>query len=340
MTTELIDSFNRKIDYLRLSVTDRCNLRCFYCMPEKGIKLLKREQLLTFEEIIRATKILSGIGIKKVRLTGGEPLIRDNILSLIKNIHMVDGIEDISLTTNGLLLNEFLPQLSRIGVGRLNISLDSLNPEKYKIITRGGCVDKIIDGINKAIDIGFQSIKLNVVLTNIIDRDDIIDFIKFSIEKELSIRFIEMMPVKGLEAVECNRIIRNDSNSTLGIDNILSIMGMFGVYEKVEVKDGYGPAIYYKFIGGKVKIGFISNQKSVCHSCNRIRLTPYGTVRLCLFSPLELNIRDSFRKGFSDEEIKNSILDIIKVKPLDREHDPDNTKKRSMLLSHMNKIGG
>ncbi|MCL4378479.1 MAG: GTP 3',8-cyclase MoaA, partial [Actinobacteria bacterium] len=291
MAFELVDSFNRKIDYLRLSVTDRCNLRCFYCMPKKGIKLLKRDQLLTFEEIIRATKILSGIGIKKVRLTGGEPLVRDNILSLIKNIGMVDGIEDISLTTNGLLLNGYLPQLSRIGVGRLNISLDSLNPEKYKTITRGGCINKVIDGINKAMDIGFKSIKINVVITSIINKDDIIDFIKFSIEKELSIRFIEMMPIKGLENVECNRIIRNDPNSILGMDNILSIMDMFGVYEKVEAKDGYGPAIYYKFIGNKGKIGFISNHKSVCHSCNRIRLTPYGAFKLCLFSPLELNIK-------------------------------------------------
>lgn len=340
MTEVLTDSFNRKIDYLRLSVTDRCNLRCTYCMPEKGIKLLRREQLLTFEEIIRVTKILSGLGIKKVRFTGGEPLIRDNILSLIKNIHMADGIEDISLTTNGLILSEYLPQLSRIGVNRLNISLDSLNPEKYKIITRGGCIDKVIDGINKAIDIGFQSIKLNVVLTNIIGKDDIIDFVKFSLEKELSIRFIEMMPVKGLEAVECNRIIRNDSNSTLSIDNILSIMDMFGVYEKVKVKDGYGPAIYYKFIGGKGKIGFISNHKSVCHSCNRIRLTPYGAFKLCLFSPLELNIKELLRKGFSDEEIKNSILDIIKVKPLDRDHNFNSINNKAMILSHMNKIGG
>ena len=161
MTTELLDSFNRKIDYLRLSVTDRCNLRCFYCMPKKGIKLLKREQLLTFEEIVRATKILSGIGIKKVRLTGGEPLLRDNILSLIENIHKIDGIEDLSLTTNGLLLSEYLPQLFKAGVGKLNISLDSLNPQKYKIITRGGDVGKVIDGINKASDIGFGSIKLN-----------------------------------------------------------------------------------------------------------------------------------------------------------------------------------
>ena len=149
-----------------------------------------------------------------------------------------------------------------------------------------------------------------------------------------------MIPVKGLEAVECNRIIRNDSNSVLGIDNILSIMGMFGVYEKVEAKDGYGPAIYYKFIGSKGKIGFISNHKSVCHSCNRIRLTPYGAFKLCLFSPLELNIRDSFRKGFSDEEIKNSILDFIKVKPLNRDHYFNSTKKRLMVLNHMNKIGG
>jgi len=340
MAAELTDSFNRKIDYLRLSVTDRCNLRCFYCMPKKGIKLLKKEQLLTFEEIIRATKILSGIGIKKVRLTGGEPLIRDNILSLIENIHKIDGIEDLSLTTNGLLLSEYLPQLFKAGVGKLNISLDSLNPQKYKIITRGGDVGKVIDGINKASDIGFGSIKLNVVLTTIIDRDDIIDFIRFSIEKELSIRFIEMMPVKGLDTVECSRIIRNESKTSIGIDSILSIMGMFGAYEKVEVKDGYGPAIYYKFIGGNGKIGFIFNQKSVCHSCNRIRLTPYGAVRLCLFSQLELNIRDSFRKGLSDEEIKNSILDIIKEKPLDREHDVENTKNGSMLLNHMNKIGG
>lgn len=189
MSLELVDSFNRRLDYLRISITDRCNLRCIYCMPEKGIELLKREQLLTYEEILRATRLLSRIGIKKVRLTGGEPLVRENILALIKNINMVKGIKDISLTTNGLLLNEFLPKLYRIGIKRINISCDSLDSEKYKIITRGGCIDKVINAINNAIDLGFKSIKLNVVLTNIIDKHDIVDFIKFSIAKDLIISY-------------------------------------------------------------------------------------------------------------------------------------------------------
>jgi len=340
MSKELIDGYERKIDYLRLSITDRCNLRCSYCMPESGVKLLDKKQLLTYEELVRIIQIMAGIGIKKIRLTGGEPLLRSDIISLISRINKIEGIENISLTTNGILLLKHARRLHDAGVKGLNISLDSLDPEKYKIITRGGCVDRVTKGIDEAIRLGFDSIKINVVLTNIIEKKDIIDFINLSMNKSIIVRFIEMMPIMGLTDIECNKNISTPDNPIIKIEDIFSIMDGFGSYSREEKTIGYGPAAYYKISGGKGKIGFIINEKSACSKCNRIRITPQGGIKLCLFSSLEWDLRESIRKGCSDEEIKNNIVDYIKIKPINREHEQVRDNRESRVSHYMSKIGG
>ncbi len=340
MQKKLIDGYERKIDYLRLSITDRCNLRCIYCMPESGVEPLDREQLLTYEELIRILKILADIGIKKIRLTGGEPLLRSNLISLLTSIDKIKGIDNISLTSNGILLKKYAHQLYGAGVKGLNISLDSLDPGKYKIITRGGRVESVVQGIDEALRVGFKSVKINVVLTSLIEKKDIIDFINFSMEKSVTVRFIEMMPVAGLTDIECNKNISTPGDPKLKIKDILYLMGEFGNYIKEEEAVGYGPAVNYKIPEGKGKIGFILNEKAACSNCNRIRLTPRGGIKLCLFSSLEWDLRESIRKGSSDEEIKNNIVDHIRVKPANREHEQVNNSEVSRVSHYMNKIGG
>ena len=337
----LIDNFSRKIDYLRLSVTDRCNLRCFYCMPKKGVKLINRRELLTFEEIKRVVKIFTELGIKKVRITGGEPLIRENVLDLIKSITEIKGIEDISLTTNGILLNKYLVQLYDLGVKRINISLDSLDPHKYRMITGGGNIKKVMSSISNAIKIGINPVKINTVLTNFLDEDDISRFIKLSIEKPVSIRFIEMMPTIILDDVECGRIRTTGNGAIITISKILSIMKKIGSYYKMEEYIGYGPAFYYKLAGSKGSVGFIINNKDYCRYCNRIRLTPKGTVRLCLFSDDEFNIKAKIRSGVSDSIIKGELIKFVKTKPESRIHCAKlNNRNNTEIPDYMNQIGG
>lgn len=340
MSKELIDGYERKIDYLRLSITDRCNLRCTYCMPEDGIKSLDRDQLLTYEELIRIIKILADVGIKKIRLTGGEPLLRSNLMSFIGNINKIEGIENISLTTNGILLQKYAGQLYKAGVKGLNVSLDSLDPEKFNIITRGGNINKVIQGIYETIGLGFDPIKINVVLTSMIEKKDIIDFINFSIEKSVIVRFIEMMPVMGLTDIECNKNISTPDNPLIKVEDIFSVMNEFGNYMREEKTAGYGPAVYYKSSESKGKIGLILNEKSACSNCNRIRITPQGGIKLCLFSSLEWDLREIIRKGCPDEEIRNNIIDYIKIKPINREFDHVSNNEASRISHFMSKIGG
>ena len=349
MAEKLIDSYKRKIDYLRLSVTDRCNLRCIYCMPKEGIKLIDKRELLTFEEIIRVVKILSELGIKKVRITGGEPLLRENILGLIDKINKLDAIEDISLTTNGTLLSRHLSGLYRAGIKRLNISLDSLDPNKYKVITRGGEISRVLDGIFGALKMGFKPVKINVVITHLLDEKDILDIIKLSVENPISIRFIEAMPVVDLSNMECGntRMVESDDksnkslNNNYSIDKIFSIMGRIGDYYKIDGPVGYGPAVYYKLKGSIGSIGFIFNDKKFCRFCNRIRLTPRGTIKLCLFSKFEFDIKTKIRNGASNEDIKKQMMAFIKKKPKNRDSSDNYRSYNDLKIpDYMSQIGG
>ena len=357
----LIDSFNRKIDYLRLSVTDRCNLRCTYCMPSGGIKLIDRKEMLTFEEILKAAGILSEMGIRKIRITGGEPLVRDGIIDLIKQIKKIEKITDISITTNGILLNKYLDDLYKMPVQGINISLDTLDRQKYKEITRGGEINQVLSAISNSINIGIKSVKVNVVITGLLDEKDIKGFLDMTLDKPVHVRFIEMMQPAGgdgrPEAIECSSIsginslefnnLRpvSPSQGFNSVDNIFSVMKKIGEYHAVNDKIGNGPALYYKFKKARGSIGFIINDKNLCSYCNRIRLTPYGTIRLCLFSDKEYYIKKKIRDNYCAADIKAEIAEFVKAKPENREESCryDNKDKASInfkLKDFMNRIGG
>ena len=357
----LIDSFNRKIDYLRLSVTDRCNLRCTYCMPSGGIKLIDRKEILTFEEILKAAGILSEMGIRKIRITGGEPLAREGIIDLIKQIKKIEKITDISITTNGILLNKYLDELYKIPVQGINISLDSLDRQKYKEITRGGEINQVLDAISNSINIGIKSVKINVVITKFLDEKDITGFAAMTLDKPVHTRFIEMMQPAGSdgssEAIECGSIsginslefnnLRpvSPSQGFNSVDTIFSVMKKIGKYHAVNDKIGNGPALYYKFKKARGSIGFIINDKNLCSYCNRIRLTPYGTIRLCLFSDKEYDIKKKIRDNYCAADIKAEIAEFVKAKPQNREESCryDNKDKAPInfkLKDFMNRIGG
>ena len=343
MKKVLSDSFNRKIDYLRLSVTDRCNLRCKYCMPEEGIKLAGKNELLTYEEILRIAGIMGQLGISKLRLTGGEPLLREDILDLVSGLAEIENIKSISLTTNGVLLGKYLDHLYRLGIRSINISLDSLDGDNYREITRGGDIRKVTGAINKAIDMGFDRIKINVVVSNTLKPEDIEGFMKWSLEKPLDIRFIEMMPVMDLDRVECNAgpIARNRDQLQINMEQIFTIMEKYGPCHKLEEKRGFGPAKYYKIEGSRGHIGFIANDINSCFYCNRIRITPLGILRLCLFSGDGLDLKGMLRDEVSEKNIKNAIIDFIEKKPKDRNSNGVcGPGEKSKIPGFMNKIGG
>jgi cyclic pyranopterin phosphate synthase len=357
----MIDGFNRKIDYLRLSVTDRCNLRCTYCMPSGGIKLIDRKEILSFEEILKAAGILSEMGIRKIRITGGEPLVRDGIIDLMKQIKKIEKITDISITTNGILLNKYLDELYRIPVQGINISLDTLDRQKYKEITCGGEINQVLNAISNSINIGIKSVKINVVITDLLDEEDITGFARMTLDKPVHVRFIEMMQPAGgegsSETIECSSIgrinnlelnnLRPDScNQDLNpVDTIFSVMKKIGEYHTINDNIGNGPALYYKFKQARGSIGFIINDKNLCSYCNRIRLTPYGTIRLCLFSDKEYDIKKKIRDNYPVADIKAEIAEFIKAKPENREEScrydkKDKAQINFKLKDFMNRIGG
>ena len=329
----LIDSFNREIDYLRLSVTDRCNLRCTYCMPSGGIKLIDRKEIMSFEEILKAASILSEMGIRKIRITGGEPLVRNGIIDLIKQLKRIENINDISITTNGILLNEYLDDLYKIPVQGINISLDTLDRQKYKEITRGGEINQVLDAISNSINIGIKSVKINVVITSLLDEEDITGLAAMTLNKPVHVRFIEMMQPAG----------SNGSSET--VECIFFVMKKIGEYHAVNDKIGNGPALYYKFNKARGSIGFIINDKNLCSYCNRIRLTSYGTIRLCLFSEKEYDIKKKIRDNYCADNIKPEIAEFVKAKPENREDscrydNKDKVPINFKLKDFMNRIGG
>ena len=267
------DIYKRKIDYIRISITDRCNLRCVYCMPESGIKLIKHDDILSYEEIIRLCRLFSNIGISKVKITGGEPLVRKDVHKLIKNIKEIQGIDNVTLTTNGILLEEQIDDLVKAGLDAVNVSIDTLKEDTYRELTRIGDVNKVINSIRKCLEYDNLKVKINCVPIKGRNEDEIIDLIKLCKDEDLSIRFIEMMPIglgknmQGLNDEEAISLIE---------ENIGKLTPYTG-------KLGNGPSNYYSLEGYKGKIGFISavNHK-FCETCNRVRLTCEGFLKACL----------------------------------------------------------
>jgi len=321
---------NRTINYLRLSVTDRCNLRCVYCMPEEGVGFVPHDQILSYEEMLRLVALSVQAGIRKVRLTGGEPLVRKGFISFLEKLSAIEDLREISLTTNGVLLSEFASDIKRCGICRLNVSLDSLDPQKFARITGRDYLHRVLEGIKEAERHGFNPIKINVVAMRGINDDEILDFGRLTLTKPYHIRFIEFMPIGKNNSWTSDRFIP--------ADDILNILGTLGQLESVEHNSLDGPAKRYKLQGAKGEIGLIGAiSNHFCDQCNRLRLTAEGHLRGCLFSDKEIDIKTPLRLGRCDEDLLGLVRLAIDNKP--KGHGLVQTDPRK-CVRHMSSIGG
>lgn len=314
----MIDGHGRKINYLRLSITDRCNLRCHYCMPEEGVEKINHEDILSFEEIDEIVGSLVHLGIDKIRLTGGEPLVRNGILTLLKMIKKHSQIKDIALTTNGILLPSMAEALKAAGLDRINISIDSLDSKKYHEMTRGGALSDVLLGIEAAKRVGLGPIKLNVVLINGFNDDEIVDFVQFTKTHEVDVRFIELMPIGEVSGWATEKYLPN----TTVLERVPELVA-------VESSDKTSPAKYYQLPNAKGKVGLISPIScSFCGNCNRLRLTSEGMLKYCLHSNEEFDLKKALDQKL---DLETFIQECISKKPL--QHDIGNAQivKRNMV---------
>ncbi len=323
------DKYERTIDYLRISIIDRCNLRCIYCMPSDGIRHIEHKDILSYEEIIRIVRIAAGIGVRKIRLTGGEPLIRKNLPYLVSSINNIQGIEDVSLTTNGLLLQKYACELAAAGLRRVNVSLDSLLPERYREITRGGNINDVLNGIKEAENAGLLPVKINMVPIRGFNDDEIEEFARLTIKKQYHVRFIEFMPIGSREIWSREKYISSEELRQR-VSEVAPLMPL-----KIRRS---GPARYYGFENAPGCIGFISPiTHHFCNTCNRLRLTSDGKLRPCLFSETEIDLKSALRNGASDEEVERLLRLAVEIKP---EGHSINHEKSFDHLKPMSKIGG
>ena len=308
MTEQLIDSFGRVHNNLRISVTDRCNIRCFYCMPADDVVFMKRSELLSFEEIERFVRVATKLGINKVRLTGGEPLVRRELDKLVAQIAAIPEIKDVGLTTNGILLADQAEALYAAGLRRINISLDALDPVRFKEITRREGYEKVIEGIQAAQKVGFDPVKLNAVTIRGMTEDQVVPFGHFARETGVEIRFIEFMPLDADNAWEREKVL-------FAHEIIESLNREIMPLVPVRQQDKTAPATEFMFEDGVGRIGFIASvSRPFCESCNRFRLTADGKLRNCLFSLEETDVKSLIRDGGSDDEIAAAIRDSVAAK--------------------------
>ncbi len=313
----LIDRFGRRIEYLRVSVTDRCNYRCFYCMPAEGVTYGHHHDFLSYEELTRLIKLFSELGVYRVRLTGGEPLVRRHLHRLAEMIGQLPAITDLSLSTNGHLLARFASQLKQSGVSRVNISLDSLDPENFHRITRGGDVNRVVNGIDAALAAGMDPVRINMVVMKGVNDHEIESMFDFSLKRGVDLRFIETMPV-GEAGV-------GSMSHYYPAANILKrIRRRYGsVLIPMKGNMGAGPARYYQVGSGPMKVGVISAiSQHFCAGCNRVRLTANGELVLCLGKNDRVSLREAVRGGDGDNEIKRLILKAVAQKPERHEFQP------------------
>lgn len=304
----LVDSFARTISYLRISVTDHCNLRCMYCTPREQAAKIAHRELLTYEELERVARVAVQMGIRKIRLTGGEPLARRNFLSFVSMLAVIPNLNDIRITTNGYFLFDMAEDLYRSGIRRLNISLDSLNRDSYRRITGVDCFDRVWSGIVRARELGFESVKINVVVMRGINDGELVDFVNLTRDTPLQVRFIEFMPI-GDDTVW-------DASLYMPTPDIKECILALGPMHQEEGGRLDGPAQIYRLPGAQGTIGFISPiSNHFCNRCNRLRLTAEGRLRSCLFSDLETDIKAILRSGSGDDAIRKALLATVESKP-------------------------
>lgn len=315
------DQFNRDLTYLRVSITDRCNLRCTYCMPEEGVESMPHEELLSYEELFIVIEKFVELGVKKLRITGGEPLVRKDVVKFIEKVASLNKLEDIAMTTNGILLKELAIPLKKAGLHRVNISLDTMNPERYRYMTRGGDLRTVIDGINVAKEAGLK-IKINCVVNKGINDDEIGQFIQLTKEWGVDVRFIELMPIGQNIQYAQDHFYSNEM-----------ILSQFPELKEVKAEDISSPARYYQLEGAQGKVGLISPLScNFCAYCNRLRLTPDGKLKPCLHSDIEIDLKTALR---TNQDIVPLILESYKIKP--EKHLLD---EHRMIVRQMSQIGG
>ena len=308
--TGLSDSFQRPINYLRISVTDRCNLRCIYCMPAGGVGLVSHEDILSYEEIYTIVQAAAELGINKVRITGGEPLVRSGLTKLIPMLASIDAIDDISLTTNGTMLSRYAAELKSAGLHRVNVSLDTLKQDRFEFITHthGAKLSDVLKGIEVAKSVGLNPVKINVVVMSGINDDELLDFAAKTIGDGWHVRFIELMPVAG------------DSTGNLlfvPASDIRQRLELLGELQPCLPSIGNGPAKYFRFPQAKGTIGFITPvSEHFCFRCNRLRLTADGKLRPCLLAEDEIDLKEPLRSGVSSSGLKQLIVEAVARKPL------------------------
>ncbi|MBC7260807.1 MAG: GTP 3',8-cyclase MoaA [Chloroflexi bacterium] len=328
------DAHSRSINYLRVAVTDRCNMRCIYCMPPEGVPWRPHEQILRYEEIVTVVKAAAELGISRVRLTGGEPLVRLGIVDLVRLLARIPGIEDLAMTTNGILLSRYAQALAEAGLRRVNISLDTLRADRFQEITRLGQIEHVFAGIEAAQRAGLQPIKINTVVMRGINDDEVVDLARKTLEEEWNVRFIEWMPVGNaqwmVEDEWQDRVVTAKEMQE-------KIEATLGTLEPAKLGIGGGPARYYRLAGAKGTIGFITPlSEHFCYRCNRLRLTADGQLRPCLLSDQEIDLRTPLRQGADVAQIKALILQGIESKPL-RHHLSECELPESRTMSQ---IGG
>ncbi|HLW76910.1 MAG TPA: GTP 3',8-cyclase MoaA [Bryobacteraceae bacterium] len=310
--TPLIDKFERVHDNLRVSVTDRCNVRCFYCMPETGVKFQPREQILSFEEIERFVRIAVSLGVRKLRVTGGEPLVRKDLAKLIRKLASIEGITDLALTTNGVLLAEQAEGLYDAGLRRINVHLDTLDRERFLQITRRDDLDKVLEGIEKCRELGYGPIKINVVAVKNLIEPDVVPLARFGRERNIEIRYIEFMPLDAQGLWDRGRVLLAD-------DILKMLEREIGPLVEIPDRDPRAPATDYRFADGIGSVGFIASvSRPFCLNCNRLRLTSDGKIRYCLFAIEETDVKPLLRGG-SDDEIRAAIRQCVAEKWLGHE---------------------
>ncbi len=330
---KLYDHYDRLHDYVRLSITDRCNLRCVYCMPKEGLPFFPTDKVLSQDEIVQLVQNFAEMGVSKVRITGGEPLLRTDVVDIVRRIKAVEGINDVSITTNGLFLAKQAAALKAAGLDRLNISLDTFKPDRYKKITRGGNIQQVLDGINTAAKYHFKKIKLNIVLIKGQNDDEVLDFLKYTKDHDVNVRFIEFMPI--------GNSMRLWQKEYVGLKNVFTTCEENQLaYHPIELS-GNGPSDNYQIEGYQGSFGLIHPiSAKFCENCNRLRITADGYVKACLYWNEEINIRAAIPDKVAFRKLIQRALDN---KPLNHEMamaEPDRIIDKAPTWRHMSQIGG
>lgn len=330
MTTSLVDRFGRRVDYLRVSVTDRCDFRCQYCMAEEMI-FLPRAQVLTLEEIHFICQAFVELGVSKVRITGGEPLVRKGVVGLLGQLGALKGLDELVMTTNGSHLVQMAEDIKKAGVQRINISLDTLDKEKFKVLTRSGDLEQVLSGIDAAVKAGFERLKLNAVILKNRNHDEVVNLVRFALDKGIDISFIEEMPLGVINSHDRAEMYYSSEAIKQDLQAVFSL-------QPLEDQTA-GPSVYYQVSGSQTRVGFISpHSANFCHLCNRVRLTAEGRLLLCLGNEHSVDLKRVVRAYPGDmERLQQAIVDAMQIKPEKHEF---NLQEQPVVLRHMNATGG